>query len=226
MTDEDLTVIVRDSLADIHMTTPLTDILRRGESLATRHRRARSGALLALAALGAVLAGLALSHAPQSSKTTTSVELAAFTVYSAICRCGIGDGPPTQRPERPASRVASRRNPPPGHKLHQHPLRLHRMEGRPLLDRAHNHPGKPLRPARQQRNRVHDPPLRHPRGRTAVARPVAHGRPRRQSRSRWTDERRTPHSQSDMPELITAAWSSGVTPEHWPGRATLCPGGD
>jgi hypothetical protein len=80
MTDDDLTVIIRDSLADIHMTTPLTDILRRAESLGTRRRRARSGVLLALAALVAVLAGLALSHASPSTKAKTSVELAAFTV--------------------------------------------------------------------------------------------------------------------------------------------------
>jgi len=80
MNDDDMTLIIRDSLADVHMTTPLTDILSRGESLGTRRRRAKSGALLALAALGAVLAGLALSHAPHSSKAKTGVELAAFTV--------------------------------------------------------------------------------------------------------------------------------------------------
>jgi hypothetical protein len=80
MTDDDMTLLIRDSLADMHMTTPLTDILKRGERFGTRRRRARSGALVALAALGAVLAGLALSHAPRSSTGKTGVELAAFTV--------------------------------------------------------------------------------------------------------------------------------------------------
>jgi hypothetical protein len=80
MTDDDMTLIIRDSLADMHMTTPLGDVLKRGESVSTRRRRAKSGALLALAALGAVLAGLVLSHTPHSSKAKTGVELAAFTV--------------------------------------------------------------------------------------------------------------------------------------------------
>lgn len=80
MTDDDMTLIIRDSFADMHMATPLTDILKRGESISTRRRRARLGALLALAALGAVLAGLVLSQAPRSSKGSTGVELAAFTV--------------------------------------------------------------------------------------------------------------------------------------------------
>jgi hypothetical protein len=80
MTDDDTTVIIRDSFADMHMTTPLTDILRRGESFGTRRRRARLAALVALAALGAVVAGLALTHAPRSSTGKTGVELAAFTV--------------------------------------------------------------------------------------------------------------------------------------------------
>ncbi len=80
MTDDDMTLIIRDSFADIRMTTPLADILKCGESVSTRRRRAKSGALLALAALGAVLAGIALSHAPHSSKAKTGVELAAFTV--------------------------------------------------------------------------------------------------------------------------------------------------
>jgi hypothetical protein len=81
MTDDDMTLIIHETLADTHMTTPVTDILRRGEHLRARRRRTRSGVLVALATVGVVVTGLALAYAPHSSTGKTGkVELAAFTV--------------------------------------------------------------------------------------------------------------------------------------------------
>jgi len=80
MTDDDVILNLRDSLADTHMTTSVAEILRRGERLRTRRHRTRAGVLVALATTGAVVAGLAFAYAPHSGTGKTGVELSAFTI--------------------------------------------------------------------------------------------------------------------------------------------------
>lgn len=81
MNDDEMTVVIRDSLAEVRMSTPVADVLRRGERFRVRRRRTRSGALIALAALGAVVAGLVLANAPHHTGAKTGkIDLAAFTV--------------------------------------------------------------------------------------------------------------------------------------------------
>jgi hypothetical protein len=81
MNDDDLTLIIRDSLADIRMTIPVTDVIRRGQSFRTRRRRAGSGVSVALATIGALVAGLLVAHLPHHAHGTNGrIQLAAFTV--------------------------------------------------------------------------------------------------------------------------------------------------
>ena len=80
MSSDDMTIAVRDSLADLHMTTPVADVLRRGERLRTHRRRTGSGAIAGLATV-AVVAGIVLAHGPgHAVPKDGTVDLAAFTV--------------------------------------------------------------------------------------------------------------------------------------------------
>ena len=82
---KDRLTAVHESLSTVHMTVPASEIMARARKRRTRHRRTALAGLAALAAAGALTAGLALAAAVPGSGThaghrTGAVQLTAWTV--------------------------------------------------------------------------------------------------------------------------------------------------
>ena len=121
-TVRDSLTTARDSLTEVHMTTPLDTIVRHGRARRRRHRlTGLAGA--AVVAVGAVLAVTALLPASHPASHQPRVQLAAWTVVSspaalsmspsASCAIRLGckprSAPMASRPASP-SETASRRH--------------------------------------------------------------------------------------------------------------------
>jgi hypothetical protein len=78
-TVRDSLTTARDSLTEVHMTTPLDNVVRHGRAMRRRHRlTGLTGA--AVVAAGAVLAVIALLPASHTASRQPRVQLAAWTV--------------------------------------------------------------------------------------------------------------------------------------------------
>jgi hypothetical protein len=81
MHDADLMIELRDSLEDVHLDTPLTDVMRRGNSMRTRRAVLTALAVLALAAVVSSAAVLSMpTPSGQRHGGPNNETLAAWTV--------------------------------------------------------------------------------------------------------------------------------------------------
>jgi hypothetical protein len=78
MNDDQVLTAARNALADVRLSTPLDETMRRGRALRTRRRRAIAGTA-ALASLSAVAAAIA-STVPQAGGSGSGITLQAWTV--------------------------------------------------------------------------------------------------------------------------------------------------
>jgi hypothetical protein len=80
MTDEELITAVREQRGNVHMTTPVGQVISRGHAVRVRRRIRGAAGALAMVTGVAVLAVTALSPASHQRRPQPSAQLAAWTV--------------------------------------------------------------------------------------------------------------------------------------------------